>query len=74
MSDHGDGGGNAHPVLNKDFGVRPSAGVSWMVLTFMAVTLVIIFWQGGNVVGSAKSGHVWPAGDSTKIQLPPSKT
>jgi hypothetical protein len=57
---------------HKDFGLRPSAGISWAVLVFMFVTILIIFWQGGNVVGSAKTGHVWPAGDSTKLQLPAS--
>jgi nitrate/TMAO reductase-like tetraheme cytochrome c subunit len=56
----------------KDFGLRPSAGVSSAVLVFMFVVILVIFWQGGNVVGSAKTGHVWPAADSTKVQLPAS--
>jgi hypothetical protein len=55
---------------HKDFGLRPSAGISSAVLVFFFVVTLIIFWQGGNVVSSAKSGHVWPAGDSTKVQLP----
>ena len=71
MSKHGN---DVNPVLNKDFGARPSTGISWMVLVFIGISLVIIFWQGSNVVGSSAAGHVWPAGDSTKVQLPAAHT
>jgi hypothetical protein len=70
MSEHGSA--SIHSVEKKDYGVRPSAGISWMILVFITVSLIIIFWQGSNVVGSAKLGHVWPAGNSTKVELPAS--
>ena len=67
-------GHDVNPVLNKDFGARPSAGISWMVLVFIGVSIMIIFWQGSNVVGSSAAGRVWPAADSTKVQLPAAHT
>jgi hypothetical protein len=52
---------------------RPSAGISPLVLVFIAVSLVIIMWQGSNVVLSSGEAHVWPASDATKVVLPPEK-
>jgi hypothetical protein len=70
MSDHGHGG-SAHLKAN-DYGVRPSAGISWMLYVFIVVSLIVIFWQGSNVVRSAGSGRISPAADSAKVPLPPS--
>jgi hypothetical protein len=71
MSDHGKIGGGGH-VTVKDYGVRPSAGISWMMYVFIVISLIIIFWQGSNVVRSSAAQKVWPAADSVKVDLPAS--
>ncbi len=64
MSDHG-------PIHGHDSAApTPSAGISWMIYVFLAVALVIIFWQGSNVVTSSGSGKYMPSANSTKVELP----
>ena len=46
-----------------------SAGMSSQVLVLIVLGVLIVFMQGGFVVGSSGWGHVWPAADSVKIPL-----
>jgi hypothetical protein len=72
MSDHGKKSRAGTHVSVNDYGVRPSAGISWMMYVFIGISLVIIFWQGSNVVRSSDDRHVWPAANSVKVDLPAS--
>jgi hypothetical protein len=54
--------GHEHPT--------PSAGIAPVMWLFIALSLVVICMQAAFVIGSSGMGHTWPAGDSTKIQLP----
>ncbi len=55
---------------DRHYSVTPSAGVSWVMYVFLAVSLVVIFWQGSNVVSAAGAYKVWPASDAVKLDLP----
>ena len=50
--------------------VPASRGISKYMLMFIAVSLVIIFWQGWNVVSSSGAAHVWPSSEAVKVVLP----
>jgi hypothetical protein len=63
MSDHG-------TASHDTSAPTPSAGISWMIYVFLAVSLIVIFWQGSNVVTSSKAGKYFPSADSTKVELP----
>ena len=58
-------------VENSQTGEVPvTHGVSkWMYL-FLAFSLVLVMWQGYNVVSSSGEQHVWPASDAVKVSLP----
>ncbi len=71
MSDHGKSSAGTK-VKVVDYGVRPSTGISWMMYVFIIISLIIIFWQGSNVVRSSDDRHVWPAANSVKVDLPAS--
>jgi hypothetical protein len=51
-----------------------SAGISWKIKVFLVVSLIIIFWQGSNVVRASIYGRPGVGGDATKVQLPASNT
>ncbi len=70
MSEHGHGaGGGSLPTKSESaFGT-----VSRSVWIFIAIALVIIMWQGYNVVSSSFEQHVWPSSDATKVTLPAPK-
>ena len=53
-------------------GAPVSHGISPVMWLFIALSIVIVCMQGGFVIGSSGMGHVWPSGDSTKVQLPES--
>lgn len=40
-------------------------------MLFVLVTIILSIAQGGQVVGLSAWGHVWPAANSTTLQLPP---
>ena len=50
--------------------VSSSRGISPVMWWFLVLAALIIFMQGAFVVGSSGIGHVWPASNSTKVQLP----
>jgi hypothetical protein len=68
MSEHGHGGGGSSAKSESAFG-----SVSPAVWIFIAICLVIIMWQGYNVVSSSHEQHVWPSSDAAKVPLPASK-
>jgi hypothetical protein len=68
MSEHGHGaveadGESAH-------GDNHIAPVLWM---FIALTIVVVMWQGYNVISSGGDAHVWPASNAVKVDLPPAQ-
>jgi len=69
MSDNGHGGSGqgANSKSESAFG-----SVSPSVWIFIAICLVIIMWQGYNVVSSSHDQHVWPSADAAKVTLPAS--
>jgi hypothetical protein len=67
MSEHDRPSADLH---DRNYVVTPSAGVGTIMYLFLAISLIVIFWQGSNVVSSAGAGKVWPASDGDKIQLP----
>ena len=64
MSEHGHGaGGDGLPAKSESaFGT-----VSRSVWIFIGICLVVIMWQGYNVVSSSFEQHVWPSSDATKV-------
>ncbi len=51
--------------------VPVSHGISpWMKL-FLVVSVVIVVWQGSNVVRSSDDAHVWPSSNAATVKLPP---
>lgn len=53
--------------------VPVSHGISKYMWLFIGLSLVIIMWQGWNVVSSSGEAHIWPASDAVKIVLPAQK-
>jgi hypothetical protein len=68
MSDHGSSGATPTSKMPSAFG-----SVSPAVWIFIAICLVVIMWQGYNVVSSSHEQHVWPSSDAAKVPLPASK-
>ena len=66
MSEHGHGGAPAK--AESAFG-----SVSPAVWVFIGIALVVILWQGYNVVSSSWEQHRWPAANATKVDLPAAK-
>jgi hypothetical protein len=50
-------------------GVPVSGGIPPVVTIAFFIGLIMIGAILGIVVGASRSGHVWPAGDTTKIPL-----
>jgi hypothetical protein len=63
MSDKDD-----HAILDAEIPV--SAGVPAMARFLMAGAVAIVFMQGAFVVIASVYGRIWPALNSTKVQLP----
>lgn len=49
-----------------------SAGISNGVRVMLVAAVLLAIMQGAFVEISSDFGHVWPAADSAKIDLPPS--
>jgi hypothetical protein len=64
MSEHGHGSHDAVPARSR---------ISPAVWVFLMISLVVIMWQGYNVVSSSHEQHVWPASDAVKVPLPDAK-
>jgi hypothetical protein len=50
--------------------VPASHGISKYMWMFLGISLLVIFWQGWNVVSSSGDAHVWPSSDAVKVVLP----
>jgi hypothetical protein len=63
-------------VSNNDDHVTPgaevpvSAGIPSSARYLMVAAVLVIFIQGAIVVGASAFGRIWPAANSTKVQLP----
>jgi hypothetical protein len=66
MSEHGHGTNEPH-----DEALHTRGSISPLVWTFIGVTLLIVLWQGSNVVSSGGDAHVWPSSNAVKVDLPP---
>jgi hypothetical protein len=50
-------------------GVPVSGGIPPVVTIAATIGLIMILAVLGIVIGASRSGHVWPAADTTKIPL-----
>jgi hypothetical protein len=78
VSEHGHAGEHASAAdfaeaAEHEAGVHSRGHISPLVWMFIGVTLVIIFWQGYNVISSGGDAHVWPASNAVKVDLPAQK-
>ena len=73
MSAHDPLGPGEHDTAKVSDEVPRSKGVPPVMYLFFAVAFIFIAMQGVFVEMAAHDFHVWPATDSTKIQLPPAK-
>lgn len=72
---HGHAGKHKHRTYGHDHPDAASQahglGISKPALIFVLVSIVIVLWQGSNVVRSSGDSHVWPSADAAKVALPP---
>jgi hypothetical protein len=66
MSEHGHGAADVHD--DAGHGDNHIARVVWL---FIALAIVVVMWQGYNVISSGGDAHVWPASNAIKVDLPP---
>ena len=59
-------------TASDDVHVPTSHGVAPAMIFFLIASLLVIFMQGYFVaVVASGDGHVWPASNATKLELPP---
>jgi hypothetical protein len=68
---HGHGHAHGHGGHADAPSQKHGLGISRPAVIFILVSLVVVMWQGSNIVRSAGDAHVWPSADAAKVPLPP---